>query len=109
MSQISSGVGLVSGFPIASTVQKLISLDSGPVNSLTAADKTLSNQKTAITTIEAQLTAIQLATTALGTSATYTASTVSSSDSTTLSATTTTGATSGNYQFTPLQLAQSQQ
>ena len=54
MSQISSGVGLVSGFPIASTVQKLISLDSGPVNNLTGQNTTLSNQSTALTSLEAQ-------------------------------------------------------
>ncbi len=109
MSQISSGVGLVSGFPIASTVAKLIQLDSEPVTNLTNQNTALSNQTTAITALEAQLTAIQSATQALGASSTYTANTVNSSDSSALSAATTGDATPGTYQFTPLQLAQSQQ
>jgi flagellar hook-associated protein 2 len=109
MSQISSGVGLVSGFPIASTVAKLIALDSEPVQNLTNQNTALSSETTAITALEAQLTAIQSATQALGASSTYTANTVNSSNSSALSASTTAGATPGTYQFTPLQLAQSQQ
>ncbi len=52
MSQISSGVGLVTGFPIATTVQKLIELDSGPVNNLTSQNTSLNNQSTAITALQ---------------------------------------------------------
>lgn len=111
MGQISSGVGLVSGFPIASTVQKLIALDSAPVNNLTNQNTTLSNQSTAITELEAQLLGIQSATQSLSSSSAFSATTVNSSNSSALSATPSGSGTvaPGNYEFTPLQLAQSQQ
>lgn len=111
MSQISSGVGLVTGFPIASTVQKLISLDSGPVTNLSNQNTSLTNQSTAFTELEAQLTAIQTATQQLSSSSTYSASSVTSSDSSALTATpaSTGTVTPGTYEFTPLQLAQSQE
>lgn len=111
MGQISSGVGLVSGFPIASTVQKLVSLDSGPVNNLTSQNTALTNQSTAITTLEAQLLAIQSASQSLSSSSTFSATSVTSSNSSALTATQSGSGTvaSGTYEFTPLQLAQSQQ
>src|SRR5271170_2641569 len=92
---ISSGTGLVTGIPISSLVSELVSLDSGPVNSLTSADKTITGQTTALTSLEANLTAMENDATALGQSSLYTANTVNSSDSSALSATTTGAANPG--------------
>jgi flagellar capping protein FliD len=49
MSQLQSTVGLVNGFPIQSTVQKLMALNQAPVTALQTQDTTYQNQVTAIT------------------------------------------------------------
>jgi flagellar hook-associated protein 2 len=106
---ISSGVGLVTGIPIATLVSELVSLDSGPVNSLTAANSTITSQTTALTALEASLTALQSDATALGQSSLFTANTTNSSSPATLTVKSNGSATAGSYQFTVLQTAQSQE
>ncbi len=112
MSRISASTGLVTGFPIASTVQALIQAESGPATALQTQDTSLQSQATALTTIEAQLTALQGAANALSQNSLYSEETINSSNPAALSATiNTTGSppAAGNYTFTPLQLAQSEQ
>ena len=106
MGRISASTGLITGFPIASTVSQLIQLESGPVNNLTAANTTLQNQQTALTQIEAQLIALQSAANNLSQSSLYSQRTITSSDPTTLSAVANTSGNPpplGNYVYTPLQ------
>ena len=112
MGRITASTGLITGFPIASTVSQLIQLESGPVNNLTAQNTTLQNQQTALTQIEAQLIALQSAGRNLAQASLYNQETVTSSNTTALSATINTSGTPpqlGNYLFTPLQQAQSEQ
>jgi flagellar capping protein FliD len=112
MGRISASTGLVTGFPIASTVSQLIQLESGPVNNLKAQNTTLQNQQTALTQLEAQLIALQSSAKNLSQSSLYSQRTITSTNSAVLSATANTTGTLpqlGNYLFTPLQQAQSEQ
>ncbi len=112
MSRITASTGLITGFPIASTVQSLIQAESGPATALQTQNTSLQNEVTALTTIEAQLTALQGAGNNLGQNSLYSQETINSSNPAALSATiNTTGnpPAVGNYTFTPLQLAQSEQ
>ena len=72
---ITSSVGLVTGFPIASTVASLIAIEQEPVTQLTNQNTTLQNQSTAIQTLEAQLLALESSTNALGQTSLYQART----------------------------------
>ncbi|HEV2971146.1 MAG TPA: flagellar filament capping protein FliD [Pirellulales bacterium] len=112
MGRISASTGLVTGFPIASTVSQLIQLESGPVNNLKAQNTTLQNQQTALTQLEAQLIALQSSAKNLSQSSLYSQRTVTSTNSAALSASANATGTPpqlGNYLFTPLQQAQSEQ
>ena len=112
MGRISASTGLVTGFPIASTVAQLIQLESGPVNNLKTQNTKLQNQQTALTLIEAQLIALESGAKNLGQSSLYSQRTITTTNSAVLSAVVNTSGTPpqlGNYLFTPLQQAQSEQ
>ncbi len=112
MGRISASTGLITGFPIASTVSQLIQLESGPVNNLKAANTTLQNQQTALTQIEAQLIALQSGAKNLSQSSLYSQRTITSSNPAVLSAVANSSGNPpplGNYVFTPLQQAQAEQ
>lgn len=112
MGRISATTGLLTGFPIASTVSQLIQLESGPVNNLKARNTTLGNQQTALTQIEAQLIALQSAAKNLSQASLYNQRSITSSNSDVLTAAanpTGTPPQLGNYVFTPLQQAQATQ
>src|SRR5437764_1294706 len=112
MGRISASTGLITGFPIASTVSQLIQLESGPVNNLKTRNTALQNQQTALTQIEAQLIALQSGVKNLSQASLYNQRTITSSNPTILSAVANTSGTPpalGNYLFTPLQQAQSAQ
>jgi flagellar hook-associated protein 2 len=109
MGTITSNIGLISGIDYNSLVDKLIQVQSGQVNDQTAINKTFSDQRTAITTLEASLIALQSSTNNLGSSTLYNQRTVTSSDDSSVSATVTGQSQVGQYQITPVQLAQSQQ
>ncbi len=109
---LSSTVGLVTGFPIASTVAQLIKLESAPVTNLTAQNTTNTAKVTAVTQLEAQIIALQLSAKNLSQPSLYAQQSIASSAPSTLAAainSTGNPPQSGNYLFTPLQLAQSQQ
>jgi flagellar hook-associated protein 2 len=110
---ITSSVGLVTGFPIASTVSALIAIEQQPVTTLTNQNTTLQNQSTAIQTLEAQLLALESSSHALGQASLYQARTITSGNTSALSATANASATTavaqGSYQYTPVQVAQTQQ
>lgn len=113
MSQLQSSVGLVTGFPIASTVQKLMSLNQAPVTALQTQDTTYQNQETAIEQLQALLSSLEVSTNALGQSSLYTQTNITSSNASALTATTNTSSTAtpalGNFEYTPIQQAQAQQ
>ncbi len=109
MGTITSNVGLISGIDYKSLVDKLISVQSGTVNNQTAQNKAFDSQRTAITSLEASLIALQFNTNKLSTTSLYNQRTVTSSNDAAVSATVTGDSQVGQYQITPVQLAQSQQ
>jgi flagellar hook-associated protein 2 len=111
MGQIQAGVGLVSGINITSMVSKLMSINQIPVNNLHNTVTTLQSQETALTTVNALLTALQGTTDSLGQASLYQDQNIQSSNSAALTATAATDSTpaNGTYEFTPLQTAQSAQ
>ena len=109
MGQISASTGLNSGIDITGTITKLMAINAQPVTALTTTNSTLTNQETAVTQLSALLLAVQNVTLGLGQSSTYGSQTATSSDPSALSASVTGTPTAGTYQYTPLQVAQSQQ
>ena len=109
MGVISASTGLSSGIDIAGTISKLMAINSQPVTALTTTDTTLTNQETAVSQLSALLLSVQDITQTLGQASTYGSQTATSSDTAALSATVTGTPTAGTYEYTPLQMAQSQQ
>ncbi len=109
MGVISANTGLSSGIDITGTISKLMAIDSQPVTALTTTDTTLTNQETAVSQLAALLLSVQDITQTLGQASTYGSQTATSSDASALAATVTGTPTAGSYEYTPLQMAQSQQ
>jgi flagellar hook-associated protein 2 len=109
MGRITSSVGLATGFPIQETVDKLIALQARRRDLLVNQNKKIDGQRTAITTLTAQLVAIQIQIKRLASPSVFTQRTVTSSNADLLDATSTGSPQIGQYQFTPLQTAQAQQ
>ena len=109
MGTITSSTGINSGIDIASTVSKLMAISSQPVTTLTNTDTTLTNQQTAVNALATLLLAVQNDTQALGQSSIWGAQSATSSDTSALTATVTGTPALGTYEYTPLQMAQSQQ
>ena len=108
MGTISSSVGLLSGFPIQDTVDKLVKLQAAPRDSLAAADKRLQQKQAAYTKLTALVLGLQFSTNRLATSSLYGAKTATAS-SNALSVTVTGDPAVGVYQFRPLRRVQAQQ
>jgi flagellar hook-associated protein 2 len=109
MGQISANTGLSSGINITGTISKLMAIDSQPVNALTTTDTDLTNQETAVSQLSALLLSVQDITQTLGKATTFGSQTATSSDTSVLAATVTGTPAEGSYEYTPLQMAQSQQ
>lgn len=111
MARITTGVGLATGFPIAETVEKLIAVSARPRDQLTAQSTQITAQKNALTQLTALVVGMQLTATRLGSASLYNQRTATSSDSNLLTARVNDGASPaiGQYNFTPVQTAQSQQ
>jgi len=109
MGTITASTGLNSGIDIAGTISKLMAINSQPVTALTNTDTTLTNQETALTQLSALLMSLQGVTQSLGEASVWGSQTATSSDSGALSATVTGTPAAGTYQYTPLEMAQSQQ
>ena len=108
MGRITTSVGLISGFPIEETVNKLIEVQSGLRNNLKARTERLTKQQTAVTDIQTVLLSLQVAIKKLGEPKVYAQRSVTSS-STALSATATGTPPLGNFQFLPVRTATSHQ
>ncbi len=109
MGRITSSTGLATGFPIQETVDKLIALQARPRDLLITQTKKIDQQRTAITSLTAQLIAIQINSKRFAAESVYKQRTVTSGDSTLLDAVSTGTPEVGQFQFTPIRKAQSQQ
>ena len=109
MGRITSNVGLITGVPIADTVEKLIAVQARARDLVIARTQTLGRQQVAVTELSALLLAFQFTTNNLGKADLFESRSVTSSQPTILSATSSGQPPLGTYQFTPLQTVQSQQ
>lgn len=109
MAQITSSVGLVSGINTGAIIDALLSLDQAPISLLQTQVSSFQAQQQAYTSLETQLTQLQMVGKSLELPATFRASTATSSNTNVLTATTSAGAPSGTYQFQVAQLVSAQQ
>ena len=108
MATIQSSVGLYTGIDIADTVAKLIALSAKSRDLITARNKQLEKQQTAITELTALLIGVQYAARNLATESAFTKLAASTSDEALLSAAVTGQPPAGTYQYTPIRRAQAQ-
>jgi flagellar hook-associated protein 2 len=111
MAGITASTGLITGIPIQDTVDKLMTIASKPKDDLTARTQTLQSQKLAVQQLTSLLLAFQFDTNQLGKDDVFNSRTVTSSNQSALTAAVATDGNPavGNYQFTPVQTASSQQ
>ena len=109
MGQITSGVGLVSGLPIAEIVDQLIAIESRPKQIIQSRVAVLQSQQVAFQNINAKLLALKLSVTNLASSTTFSGTTTSSTNENVLAATSSTSATPGSYNFIVDRLVSTQQ
>ena len=109
MGVISASTGLNSGIDISGTISKLMAIDAKPVTALQTEDTTLTNQETAVSSLSALLLSVQDVTQTLGQATMWGSQSATSSDTAALTASVTGSAAQGTFQYTPVQLAQSQQ
>jgi flagellar hook-associated protein 2 len=109
MGRIQSSVGLVTGFPIESTVDKLIALAGRPRDLLTQRNTALQEQQVALAQISGLVLGVQSALARLKTVEPFQAKTATSQDESLLTAAITGNPEPGLYQFTPVQQAQAHQ
>ncbi len=109
MGQITSGVGLVSGLPIAEIVDQLIAIESRPKQFIQSRVAVLQSQQVAFQDINAKLLALKLSVTNLASSTTFSGTTTSSTNENVLAATSSTSATPGSYNFIVDRLVSTQQ
>src|SRR5436190_3180071 len=107
MGRIQTSTGLVTGFDIQGTVQKLMQIEAQPRDALTARQKDLQTQQAAIADLTALTLGVQLAVRRLKQADLFGATTVTSSNPNVLTATTTKTVAAGQYQFVPARIAQS--
>ena len=109
MGVVSSGIGLISGFPIADTVDQLIAVEARPLVSLQQrADKT-NAQRTAMLGLSAQLLSLKLTTSKLSRKSSFEARSATSSNESVVKATASNNATVGSFTFSVKQLVQTHQ
>src|SRR5262245_10923899 len=109
MATISSGIGFVTGLNITQTVSQLVALQATTRDGLVKQNSTLTSQKTALTQLEALVLGVQFAGDALTSPSLYVQRSAASSNDSALSASVTGNPAVGQYQYTPLQLAQNNQ
>jgi flagellar hook-associated protein 2 len=106
MGRIQSSVGLVTGVPIAETVDKLIAIQAQPRDALASRQKVLGAQQAAVTDLTALVLGVQFAIRRLKDVDLFGTKNVNSSHPDLLTATASAAATPGQYQFVPARLAQ---
>lgn len=109
MVSITPTTGLVTGIPIQSTIDQLIAVQGRPRDLLAQLGKRVEAEQLAFTTISASLLSLQFQAVNVGKPELFSQTTASSSNPALLSVSATGDPPLGNFQFTPLQTAQSQQ
>lgn len=110
MSQISTGIGLVSGLDIESIVTQLMQFEARPVANLATRIETMNTEKTAFAQLTAYLLELKMMSDNLfGDSNVFTSRLANSSNSSVLDASAAASTPIGNYAFTVKSLVQSHQ
>ncbi|NQU25537.1 MAG: flagellar filament capping protein FliD [Candidatus Nealsonbacteria bacterium] len=109
MGRIQTNIGLITGMPIADTVDSLMELASKPVDLLVERNTTLQEEQTAVTELSAYLYTVRYITNNLGKEDLYRKREATSSNPDALTATVSDDAALGNYSFTPLRTSQNHQ
>jgi flagellar hook-associated protein 2 len=110
MTRIQSSTGLITGIPIEDTVNKLMAIAAQPKNILTNRTQSLASEKLAVSQLTSLLLAFQFETKQLSSDSVFNSRQVSTNDSSLSAAIVTDGTPAvGNYLFTPVQTASSQQ
>lgn len=105
MGRIQSSVGLISGFPIQETVDKLLAISARPRDLLASRTAALKQEQVAITELTALVIGVQLSAKRLQGVTQYSETKVSSSDASRLQVTKSGAPVQGTYQFTPVRPA----
>jgi len=109
MAGIQANTGLITGIPIAETVKQLIALEAQPRDLLVTRTEAINDEASAIAELTASVLSFQFTAKKFEKSTLFNTSKATSSNTTFLSATVTGTPKAGNYQFTPIRTAQSQQ
>jgi flagellar hook-associated protein 2 len=109
MGRITTSIGLITGFPIEETVNKLIALSAKPRDALQTRVDKLTVQQNLYTAISTALLKLQLASVKLTNANIFDTRTAFSGDQSLIRVSTSGSPAIGSYQFTPLRKAQSQQ
>jgi len=109
MAGIQSSVGLISGLPIQDTVDQLMAISAQPRDRLIARTAAITEEQTAVTTLTARILGVQFAGDALGNTDLFQTMSATSTKTSVLSATVTGTPIQGDYEFTAVRRAQSQQ
>lgn len=106
---ISSGVGLISGIPIADLIDQLMAIEARPKTLLEQRNALLQSQEVAFESINAKLLALKFSSDSLIRNSAFNVTTSASSNESVLTASSSTAAIPGSYDFSVIQLAGSQQ
>ncbi len=109
MSRITSSIGLVTGIPIADTVEQLVAIKARPRDLLASRTNAIRSEQVAVTELAALLLAVQFTAKNLLNDSVYDARQVVSSNASLLRATVAGNPAVGSHQFTPLQKTQTHQ
>ena len=109
MGRITTNIGLITGLPIADTVDKLILIEARPRELLVKRTERARAEQVAVTQLTALLIGVQSTAKKLAAAGNFNQRTLVSSNPEVLTARSTGETPLGTYQFTPLQLVQSHQ
>ncbi len=109
MAGIQANTGLITGIPITETVKQLLAIEARPRDLLVTRTESINDEAKAIAELTASVLSFQFTAKKFEKSTLFSTSKATSSNTTFLSATVTGTPKTGNYQFTPIRTAQSQQ
>jgi flagellar hook-associated protein 2 len=108
MTRIQSTTGLISGIPIADTVDQLMKIESRPRDLIASRQKDLQAQQVAVTDLTATVISVQLAAKKLAVPSLFQQRTLTSSSPSLLKAVANGSPSVGTYRFTPIRQATAQ-
>ena len=109
MGQIQSSIGLITGVPIAETVEQLISISAQPRDNLVQRTGQLQQEQIAVTELTAKVIGVQFAAERLSGETIFDKQNVTSSQSSLLSAAITGSPPNGDFRYTPVARANTHQ